>query len=140
MPSHMVHAYVDRLYFGRVYWKVHRQMDSAYQYFRGKHRIFWHDPISACAIAADSYPGDENAISAGLLHIRIDYTCSSDPFFHKQLWLLAKEDTQKRRHAKKQETKRKKKGVTRKPDEIEKTEKFFKQLIELKRLAELLRA
>ena len=135
MPSHKVHAYVDRMCFGKVYWKVHRLMDSAYQYFRGKHRIFWHNPISAYVIAAKSYPGDENAAFSALLHIQVDDMCSSDPFLDSQLWLLAKEDAEKRKQSKKRKTKPRQKEVTNSP-EIEKTENFFKKLTELEKLIE----
>jgi hypothetical protein len=97
MPSHRAHAYVDRMLFGRAYWKVHRQIDSAYPYLRGRHRIFWHDPISAAAIAADAYPGDANAVSAAMIHIQVDNMCSADPQFRKQLEAHARADARKRR-------------------------------------------
>jgi hypothetical protein len=97
MPSHKVHAYVDRMLFGRVYWKVHRQIDSAYPYLGGRHRIFWHDPISAMAIAAEAYPGNPNAVSAAICHIQLDNMCSADPVFEKQLEALAIVDAKKRR-------------------------------------------
>ena len=140
MPGHIVHFYVDRACFGKVYYRVHRDMDSAYQYFRGKHRIFFHDVASACAIAANNYPGDRNAVSSALLHIEIDRLCSADPFFHRQLWLLAKEDAIKRKQAKKRNTRPKKRQSNKAVSEIEKTEKILKQLLELKRLIWLIRS
>ena len=138
MPSHLVHSYMDRLCFGRVYWKVHRQMDSAYQYFRGRHRIFWHDPSSACAIAANAYPGNKNAITSALLHIQTDNMFSANPFLHNQLWLLAKEDVNKRKRDKKQKIKRPKKKAPLNSSELEKTEKFIEQILELPGLHKLL--
>ena len=132
MPSHLIHSYMDRSYFGKVYWKVHREMDCAYRYFRGRHRIFFHDPISACAIAAKAYPGDKNAISSALMHIEIDLLCSANPFYHKQLELLAKEDALKRKRSNKRKTKTRKKKAPSKLSELEKTENFFKELIEFK--------
>ena len=140
MPSHLIHFYVDRLFFGKVYYRIHRQMDSAYQYFGGAHRVFWHDPISAYAIAANEYPGDRNAISSALLHIQIDQECSADPVFHRQLNFLAEEDAQKRKHNKKR---KKKTARTKKPkplSELEKTEKVISQLLELKKLTDLIKS
>jgi hypothetical protein len=97
IPSHLVHAYLDRLYFGKVYWKVHRLMDSAYPYFRGKHRIFWHDQQSAIVIAVNSYPNDQNAIKSALLHIQTDDACSANPLLRIQLEMLAEAEVKKRR-------------------------------------------
>jgi hypothetical protein len=99
MPSHLAHVYVDRMLFGRAYWKVHRLIDSAYPYLRGGHRIFWHDPISAIAIAADAYPWDANAVSAAIIHIQVDNMCSAYPNFRKQLEAYARADARKRRRS-----------------------------------------
>jgi hypothetical protein len=113
-------------------------MDSAYQFFRGKHRIFWHDPASAYAIGANFYPGDRDAISSGLIPIQIDTMCSENPFFHKQLWLLAKEDANRRKRNKKTKKKSKRKKKCKTLTELEKTEKVFKQLAEIKKLMGLI--
>jgi hypothetical protein len=103
MPSLRVHAYLDRLYFGKVYWKVHRLMDSAYPFLRGEHRIFWHDQQSAIAIAMDSYPDDINAINSALLHLQADNACSYDPLFRKQLEMLAKAEAKERKKRRKKD-------------------------------------
>jgi hypothetical protein len=138
MPEHLIHFYVDRIYFKKVYWRVHRDMDSAYPYFGSRHRIFWHDSVSACGIAANDYPGDENAVTSALLHIETDRLCSANPFLHNQLWLLAKEDVKRRKRAKKQKTKRKKKqkreGRRSTPKEFMDVEEFLGKILEIKRL------
>jgi hypothetical protein len=117
-------------------------MDSAYPYFGSKHRIFWHDPVSACGIAANDYPGDENAITSALLHIETDKMCSANPFIHNQLWLLAKEDAKRRKRAKKQKTKRKKKQKRESrrptPNEFKEIEEFPRKSLEIQRLYKMI--
>ena len=140
MPAHFVHFYVDRVFFGKIYYQVHRDLDSAYEYFRSKHRIFWHDPVSAYAIAENDYPGDRNAITSALLHIEIDNECSANPVFHEQLIMLAKADANKRKRAKKRKKKIKNKKERTTLTEVEKTEKTLKQLIELMELVRLIRS
>lgn len=118
-------------------------MDSAYPYFGGKHRVFWHDTVSACAIAAEEYPGDENAVSSALLHIEEDNMCSSNPLFHEQLKLLAAQDAKKRKKSKKSPNKKRvkpKKEKTAPPDELEKFNEFLEDLAEIHRLARLIRS
>jgi hypothetical protein len=132
LPSHLVHAYLDRLHFGRVYWKVHRLMDSAYPFFRGQHRFFWHDPLSAIAIASDSYPNDSNAICSALLHIQADNAASANPLLHEQLEMLAKADASKRRKHRKKE-----KPQPLSP-EFEKALRDLEKIIEIRRMMGLL--
>ena len=131
MPSHLVHAYLDRLFFGKVYWKVHRLMDSAYPYFRGRHRIFWHDFQSAVAIAVDSYPNDQNAICSALLHIQTDNACSANPLLHEQLKIAAKAEAKIRRKRRK----RKKQPLS---PELERFLKDMEKMSEIRRLKGLL--
>ena len=139
MPSHKVHAYIDRLFFGKAYWKVHHRIDSAYPYLGGKHRIFWHDPVSAYAIAADAYPGDANAQAAAFLHIEVDNQCSADPTFRAWLEWWADREAKKRKREPKSKTKakprRKKAGP---PEEVQELTQFMKKLVEIRRLAQLI--
>lgn len=128
MPSHLVHAYLDRLYFGKAYWKVHKLIDSAYPFFGGKHRIFWHDLQSAIAIAVDSYPNDQNAINSALLHIQTDDACSANPLLRKQLEMLAKAEAKKRRKLRKKE-----KQQPLSP-EFEKAIKNLEKIIKIRRM------
>lgn len=76
---------------------MHRKMDYAWYYFRRGHRCFGHDPISAIAIATESYPGDYNAVQAALFHIDLDKLCSRDPELKKMLQFQAKLDSARRR-------------------------------------------
>jgi len=131
MPSHTVHAYLDRLYFGKAYWKVHRRLDSAWFVCRRGHRRYWHDWASAQAIARDAYPGDENAVWAAWLHIETDEYCTASPLFRKELEMLAKADAKKRR------SRRKKKDEPL-PPEIKNFIETCKKLAKIQRLRELI--
>jgi hypothetical protein len=129
VPSHLVHAYVDRLCFGKVYWQVHRLMDSAYPISRGRHRVFWHDPQSAIAIAMDRYSGDENAILSALLHIQIDTACSANPYLKIYLEMLASEN-----EAQKKRKFRKTKRQPSWPPEMKKYIEDLKKMVEIRRM------
>jgi hypothetical protein len=111
LPGHRVHLYLDRVLFGRSYYKVHRKMDYAWNYLRRGHRCFGHDPISAIAIAAESYPGDYNAVQAALFHIELDKLCTANPQFKRILELQAKRDATKRRRKKRGIKAKKKKSA-----------------------------
>jgi hypothetical protein len=138
MPSHETHTYIDRLFLGKAYWKVHRMLDSAYPYLHGRHRIFWHDPTSAYAIAADAYPGDPNAQSSALIHIELDKQCSADPVFRANLEWLAKREAQRRKRARKRKSGHvSKQKKTAPPDELQTFNHFLKKLAEIRRLTQL---
>ena len=77
LPSHKVHRFLDRQLFGRSFSRVHVEIDWPYWILGSKHRIFFHDPVSACAIAQKCYPDDNDAVLAGLYHICLDEMCSS---------------------------------------------------------------
>lgn len=89
MPGWRVHVYLDRMFFGKSYWKIHRKMDSAVVVLGRKHRILYHDAAAAAAIAQDCYPGDADAIEAAYLHILTDELCTADPGYKKSLTALA---------------------------------------------------
>lgn len=102
MPGLAVHTYVDRLLFGRSYWRVHREMDRPYKYLGKHHRVLFHDPLLAYAIARKQYPNDSNAVAAAQCHILLDNMCSRNPKFKKMLTLLAKRS--RKRKKRRQET------------------------------------
>ncbi len=129
MPSHRVHAYLDRLYFGRVYWRVHRGIDSAYPYFGRGHGIFGHDPISAYLIASECYPGDPDAQTSAIL--QIDCLCSSNPVFHRFLELEAGRMSKRRR------SRRKRWEMQNPPKEIKDFIVFCRKLVEYRKLARI---
>jgi hypothetical protein len=136
LPGHRVHLYLDRLLFGRSYYKVHRKMDYAWYYLRRGHRCFGHDPISAIAIAAESYPGDYNAVQAALFHIELDKLCTADPQFKKMLEIQVKCNATKRRR-KKRVTKAKNKKSADSAD-YKQIAEFVEKLERNRRLAKLL--
>lgn len=101
MPSLRAHCYIDRLWFGRTYPKLHRSMDRPVKYFGKKHRIFYHDYISAIAIARREYPNDPDAERAAILHIEFDRLCSADPEFRRLLETMAIRSAKQRRRIRK---------------------------------------
>ena len=101
LPSHKVHRFVDRQLFGRSFGRVHRKIDEPYLLLRSKHRVLFHDPAAACAIAQYCYPGCDDAVLAALNHINLDLMCSNDPAFKANLEILAEMDARERKKAKK---------------------------------------
>jgi hypothetical protein len=140
LPSHKVHCYVDRQIYGKSYWKIHVTMDEPVFILGWKHRVLFHDWISAWAIAEECYPGDSNAVLAALNHIYIDESCSADPVFKADLERLAEIDAierararrNKRREKRKKAKKRcrgcSKRGKKHSPDSIEGAMEFFRKL------------
>jgi hypothetical protein len=131
MPSHTVHTYLDKLYFGKAYWKVHKRMDAAWIVCRKGHRRYFHDWISAIAIAEDAYPGDENAIYSALLHIQTDEYCSANPEFRKKLEMVARADAKKRRR-------RRRKEKNKLPDPLKELVRFVERIKQIEDMARLL--
>lgn len=101
MPSHKVHACIDRLLLGKVYWQVHEQMDFATPFLHQNHRVFGHDPGSASAIAWNAYPEDVKAQLSAVLHIVVDIGCSTFPVVRWCLEWLAETDFERRMQAQK---------------------------------------
>ena len=97
MPGWDVHAYADRVNFGKSYYKIHREMDWPYKIFKRDHRRYFHDPMSAMIIAEKCYPGDPNAVEAAYLHILLDQQCSENPEYKRMLEKLALLDRRDRR-------------------------------------------
>jgi hypothetical protein len=100
MPGPEVHNYVDRVLFGRSYWRIHSSMDRPYKYIGRYHRVLFHDPLSATLIARKQYPNDPNAIAAAQCHIALDNICSRDRDLKRALERLARMDRKKRRGTK----------------------------------------
>lgn len=92
MPGLRVHTYIDKLLFGKSYWKIHREMDKAFKALRRRHRVLFHDPLSAINIALKKYPHDPNAVLAAIYHINIDEQCTRNPEFREYLEALARLD------------------------------------------------
>jgi hypothetical protein len=96
LPKLYVHEYIDRIFLGKTYGKLHRQIDKPVFYMGYRHRELFHDVISTCFIASKVYPNDEKAITSAQLHIHYDELCSSDPYYRKHLEKMAKLDKQRR--------------------------------------------
>ena len=105
MPGHDVHLYVDTIFFGRTYPRIHYEMDKMVSYYGYNHRIFFHDEVWARDIALREYPGDLYAILSAWLHILTDNLCTEDPQFRKLLEVrveLAKEERKQAKTLRKQ--------------------------------------
>lgn len=75
MPSWRLHRLVDKIVLGREYPEVHRALDLPYLWLGPKHRILFHDPITATMMGY-AIAGPRGALSA-LLHITLDRELSS---------------------------------------------------------------
>ena len=117
-----MHALVDRVLFGRVFWRVHRGMDWPYRFLGRRHRILLHDPVTAVVLARRVYPGDEDAAMAALMHIAVDRLCSSSPFFDQKLKLFAKAARKKRKKT------RRRRAQSKRPLLPLEWERFLKEL------------
>ena len=146
MPGHRVHRYVDRMLYGRSYWKIHVKMDLPYLVLGSTHRVLFHDPATAAFIAESCYPNDPNAVQAALGHIYIDRLCSNNPILKASLEFLANKDVRNRAKSRKIRKNRKKKrrvaGVksrrkrrTQQNDPFEEFEEFYKKVKQLQNLA-----
>lgn len=100
LPGIEAHCYVDRVFFGRSYRKIHREMDKPFKKLRQCHRILFHDPVTAGMIAQKCYPGDPQAWRAAQYHIMIDRICTSDPWFKDFLEAAMRMDRMARRKKK----------------------------------------
>ena len=101
MPSHRIHFYINRLYFGRIYPRIHKTMDKPVKYYGRGHRILFHTDIWAIYIAQKEYPGDLDAEKSALLHLEYDRICSRDPEYREFLENLAKRGVKQRKKLKK---------------------------------------
>lgn len=109
MPGHRIHRFSDRELYGKTYPRIHIRVDLPYLFLGSKHRVLFHDPVSAAFIAKASYPLDPNAINSGLSHILLDQLCSADPAFKNRLEFLANREMRKRAQIRKENTSRTKK-------------------------------
>ena len=134
MPSLKIHCYLDRLHFGKVYWRVHHEIDWPVFYVKRNHRIYFHDVQSIYAIATKEYPGDPNAISSGLQHLQVDEACTRNPMYRKQLEFLADQDVKKRKKNRKRKSKR---PI---PKDVKKDMEFFSKILEIQKLDKAMRS
>jgi len=83
LPSRRVHNLVDKALLGRSYDSVHRAIDQPYKYLGKRHRILFHDPLTA-TLASGGKP------APATLHILLDNICSKDRRLGELLELLAR--------------------------------------------------
>jgi hypothetical protein len=136
-----VHRYLDLELFGKSYWRIHREMDKPYIFLGKAHRVLFHDPCSALAIARRWYPHDDNAKLAALFHIQIDNICSENPILKAQLKFLANKDAKERASSKRRKcnpriAKSGEKGKKKPADPAKEFARFLKKAMEFKALAE----
>jgi hypothetical protein len=101
MPGWRVHRYLDVVFFGKSYSKIHRKMDDPCIFLGRRHRVLFHDPAAAVVIAQECYPGDPDAVEAAYLHILTDEFCTGDPYYKKDLEILALLNRPKKRTSRK---------------------------------------
>jgi len=141
MPSHKLHCFMDRMCFGKSYRKLHEALDKPYLVLGRKHRVIFHDGWSAMEVAKRVCWGDPVALEAAALHLYLDEKCSHDRAFHEELKRWAERDAQERKQARSKDTrKRKKKKGLATPSSVIQVEKTFKQLMEIQKLARLIRS
>ena len=88
---------MDRLLFGRSYPKIHREMDKPFKRLGKRHRILFHDPVTAGMIAQKCYPNNPKAWRAAQFHIIIDNRCTVNPRFKDLLEAAMHMDKMRRR-------------------------------------------
>lgn len=139
MPDHQVHCFVDRKMFGKSYRKLHQAIDKPYVILKQRHRVMFHDPFSCLTLARHLYPYDPTAEEAALLHVELDNMCSRDPFVHKQLILLARQDSRNRKRSRKLKNKTGKIGQ-QDPPELRDFIESCKKMLKLKNFMRMVRS
>jgi hypothetical protein len=135
MPGHRVHCYVDRLLFGKSYWRLHRALDKPVIFLGKRHRVLFHDGFSSAVIAQRLYPGDPRAVEAALVHVQLDNFCSSNPDFAKTLKLFAEYDANQRRTARRKTRSKRPKTAA---NQLREFHALIRKLVEVRRLARML--
>ena len=127
MPGWRVHVFMDKVFFGRSYRKIHEKMDAPTVFLGRGHRVLFHDPITASMIANECYPNDPEAVASANLHIALDKLCTANPAYKKYL------EDMERMHRKKRHKKRKRAPEKREPW-LDPLMNDFKKIEEIKRL------
>jgi len=74
MPSSYIHKKISKILVGKDCKLTHKIIDYPVRFLGKKHRILFHDPVSALMIGliSDGYTG----MISGLLHLATDRCCS----------------------------------------------------------------
>ena len=137
MPAHKIHFYLDRMLFGKVYYKIHRAIDKPWRVFGRNHRVYFHDPWSVELIARKFYPFDQNALDSALYHIQLDQMCTNDPAFKHQLELFADRAIRRRKRSKSVNKGKKAAPI---PKDVKEMRRFCKQILEIEKLDRAIRS
>jgi len=70
MPSREIHEIFDEMFIGKKMSKVHKIIDSPSVFLGKRHRIFFHDPLSAMIIGG--LVGGRDGIVSAILHLMAD--------------------------------------------------------------------
>lgn len=86
MPTSYIHKKISKILLDKSCENTNKFIDYPVKIFGKKHRILFHDPISALiiGIACDGLEG----AASGLLHIATDSYCSKYPIVRKILEYL----------------------------------------------------
>ncbi|HLC39358.1 MAG TPA: hypothetical protein VJJ76_00565 [archaeon] len=74
MPSREIHRLISKILTGYGCDRTHAAIDWPVKYLGNRHRIFFHDPLSA-AVIGYLQDGERGAVS-GVAHIVTDYVVS----------------------------------------------------------------
>jgi hypothetical protein len=121
---------MDRVFFQKSYWRIHKMIDSAYFVVGRWHRKYYHNNVNALSIANNMYPGDPVALEAAVLHLWLDIWCSSNPHIKKMLEDAAKKYYKEMKRSKKKDKFNKKIKLTL---ELEKLVHDLKKALEARR-------
>lgn len=70
MPSRRFHEKIDRFFLGKSFPHIHKALDLPHIILGERHRILFHDPISAVAIGF--ILGGQQGAQSALLHTVVD--------------------------------------------------------------------
>ncbi|MEM5835590.1 MAG: hypothetical protein QW040_01205 [Candidatus Aenigmatarchaeota archaeon] len=86
MPSRYIHKKISKTFINNSCEKTNRAIDYPVKILGKKHRILFHDPISALIVGfvCDGVEG----VASALLHLATDYYCSKYPIIKKALSYL----------------------------------------------------
>ena len=108
LPSLKVHNFIDRVFLGRAFPRLHRRLDKPVFFLGRYHRKLFHDLPTAYFIGHKTYPDDPRVFESAYLHIHYDSLCTWDSEYRRYLERLAmhaciarKACTRKRRRKKK---------------------------------------
>jgi hypothetical protein len=76
MPSHRVHRAITARILGKPHDKVHKAIDYPYKFLGPRHRVLFHDPITAVLVSRTASK-EKGAGLAAILHIVTDWTFNS---------------------------------------------------------------